>query len=120
MPEQLQEPEKSEKVFKPVDIVIIEPEEGKNFIIGIRDENCTRDQREVYSTVIPEVLEESGLGIPDDIGIYKRERGTKLWEISGETTREYLEKLIPQIHQAAADYVDVMFGMRSDIKNLVS
>jgi len=123
MPEQLQESKKPEEVFKPVEVVIIDPEGDKNFMVGfgntLKTWKYTRDQLEVYSTVIPEILEESGLRPFHQVGSGEKD-GPQLWEVWGETTREYLEKLILKIHQAAADYVDLMFGMRSDISELVS
>ena len=100
------------ETFQPLDIVILNPEEDKYFMVGfgntVKTGKYTKEQRDAYNYAIESVLEDAGLRVFHQVGAGAKE-GTQMWEIHTKGIgRDFLEKIIPSIHLKAETYAEEM------------
>jgi hypothetical protein len=101
-------PSESTEVFEPLEIVILEPEGDKKFMVGfgntLQTGRYSMEQMNAYAYAIEDVLEGAGLRVFHQVGAGETD-GTQMWEIwSSGVDRKSLEGLIPTIHQEAEKY----------------
>ena len=96
----------SPETFKPLELVIKDPDGDKGFMVGFGDTLATgvysKMQMDSYNDAIESVLDQLDLRAFHQIGDGQID-GAQLWEIRGEVDRHLLEKLIPSIHSEAAE-----------------
>lgn len=64
-------------------------------------------QREAYNDAIVSVLEDASLRVFHQVGAGETD-GAQMWEIrTGGIDRDFLEELIPSIHQKAEEYAEI-------------
>jgi len=80
-----------------VELKIVEPTGGKNFMIGF--EGGSEEECRIYNEAIESVLKQAGLSPFHQIGGHNQP-GYHAWEIWGKTTRLDLEELLSSIEQA--------------------
>lgn len=105
-------PAESGETLEPLQIVILDPEGDKGFMVGFGNSLTTykysEKQRDTYNDAIMNVLEDAGLRAFHQVGADEKE-GTQMWEIrTGGIDRDFLEKLTPSIHQKAEEYAEEM------------
>jgi hypothetical protein len=92
---------------KKVELKIIEPRSDKNFMIGFTYK--TEKECEAYNTAIKRVLENEGLTVYHQVGgkpDNPNAPGYHAWEIwKRKITKEYLEKLLPEIEKEAQEFL---------------